>query len=64
MSSFVINDKIIYMNCLNCNEKEYPICDKCLNNPFLIEKVRQKLASKKEYSILKFFYNKKYIEIN
>lgn len=46
------------------SEGAYPLCNKCIKKPFLIERVRQILASINDLDSLKNTYNRKYAEIN
>lgn len=51
-------------NCLFCGEKrKYPLCNDCSGDPFKIEKVRQTLATLKDYDTLKKMYKKSFREI-
>lgn len=50
--------------CLICKtENNYPLCEKCAEKPFLVERARQILASINDLSSLRNTYNSKYAEI-
>lgn len=50
-------------SCLICNKSKYPICSRCKVNPFMLEQLRDVLASNSYYKELKKFYTKEYPEI-
>ncbi len=65
MFEYQINDRIqLVKQCLGCKiENRYPLCKKCAEKPFLVERMRQILASLNDLTMLKKTYNLQYAEI-
>lgn len=51
------------MNCIVCNNKNYPVCKNCKKNPFRIEEARHFLALSGDIDELRSLYSKELPEI-